>query len=295
MPINPPPHTYGAAFDRAAEKRKDAAWLEAAIRDPATRIVPLDGVRPLILETDAGPRAKLATAERLPAPALQDALFLGIEAGRPHFALELGDTPLVDLGLDDAAFVELRAVKGALPPIEAALLGFARALAHWHLRHRYCGACGRETVRAQGGHVRHCDGCGLDTFPRTDPAIIVLVHHDDRCLLGRSPRFPPEMFSTLAGFVEPGEGLEACVKREVFEEVGVEVDEIAYCSSQPWPFPQSLMLGFRARATRIDLKIDRDEIEDARWLTREDLRAGAVRLPNHDSIARYLIETWLAE
>ncbi|MDH3660388.1 MAG: NAD(+) diphosphatase, partial [Alphaproteobacteria bacterium] len=177
---------------------------------------------------------------------------------------------------------------------------YSRALVFWHQRHRFCGACGSETRPAHGGHVRKCSRCGTHHFPRSDPAVIVLVTHgagaDERCLLGRSPRFIPGMYSTLAGFVEPGESLEETVSREIREEAGVELADIAYCSSQPWPFPASLMLGFRARALDDHLMVDREELEDARWFTRDELldpKHRPIKLPNRDSIARHLIEDWL--
>jgi NAD+ diphosphatase len=189
-------------------------------------------------------------------------------------------------------------VGSLLPAQEAGLLAYARALAHWHARHRFCGACGRENLVASAGHARPCPACGNETFPRTDPAVIVLVISGERCLLGRAARFPTGMYSTLAGFLEPGESLEETLAREVYEEVGVRVVEAVYRSSQPWPFPQSLMLGFRARALGEELRIDPEEIEDARWFTRAELRHEEnrpVRLPSSDSIARYLIDEWLAE
>ncbi|MCB1885089.1 MAG: NAD(+) diphosphatase, partial [Geminicoccaceae bacterium] len=283
-------------LDRAAHHRRDPEWLAAAFADPSSAVVLLDGVRPLIEETEAGPRALIASSAALgPLPGGAVPLFLGLVGERPHFALDLGGRPLVEIGLDRGDYVELRSVGGALPRVEAGLLAFARAIAHWQLRHAHCGACGTLTRVAQGGHVRHCDACGLDVFPRTDPAVIVLVGHGNQCLLGRAPRFPEGMYSTLAGFVEPGESLEQCVQRELFEEVGIEVDGIRYLSSQPWPFPQSLMLGFRAEAKDTALRIDREELAEARWFGRDELRRGEIRLPSPDSIARYLVDGWLGE
>jgi NAD+ diphosphatase len=174
-------------------------------------------------------------------------------------------------------------------------------LSNWHAVHTHCANCGEHTVVVEAGHVRECPECGLHHFPRSDPAIIVLVTDDqDRALLGRSPNWPPGRFSTLAGFVEPGESLEAAVRREVLEESGVVIgDDVYYAGSQPWPMPSSLMLGFYARATGFDIEVDEDEIVDARWFSRDDLRAaieaGDVAVPGSISISRRLIEGWYGE
>jgi NAD+ diphosphatase len=291
---NRPPHTYSAnGFDRAGERRGDAAWLAAARAGAQTLLVPLSGLRVLVDGPDEAPRAVLPSAAELGIGPVEDAVFLGSLDGRPVFSMEADERTV-----GTAHYVELRSVGTLLPAAEGGLLAYARALAHWHARHRFCGACGTENRVAQGGHARQCPACGNETFPRTDPAVIVLVTFGDRCLLGRSARFAPGMYSTFAGFVEPGESLEDTLARELLEEVGVPVAEIAYRSSQPWPFPQSLMLGFRARAASEAFRIDDQEIEDARWLSRAELKdeeRRPVRLPNADSIARFLIDEWLAE
>lgn len=291
---NPPPHVYcGHGFDRAAERRRDPAWLAARRREPGSRVVPLAGLKVLVGGAEEAPRAVLPRLGEIGGPLPEGAVFLGMSGPDAVFAAELGEHR--DLA---GGFVELRSVGTLLPAAEAGLLAYARALAHWHARHRYCGACGHENEVAQGGHARLCPACGNETFPRTDPAVIVLVARGGRCVLGRAGRFPPGMYSTLAGFVEPGESLEETLRREVREEVGIELGAVAYRSSQPWPFPQSLMLGFRAEALGEALRIDPDELEDARWFSRAELRDAAgcpVRLPSPDSIARYLIDEWLAE
>jgi NAD+ diphosphatase len=291
---NRPPHTYSAnGFDRAGERRGDVAWLAAARADARALLVPLSGLRVLVDGPEEAPRAVLATAAELGLDPPEDAVFLGCLDGRPVFALEAEER-----SVGTAHYVELRSAGTLLPAAEGGLLAYARAMAHWHARHRFCGACGTENEVGQGGHARRCPSCGNETFPRTDPAVIVLVTAGERCLLGRSARFPPGMYSTFAGFVEPGESLEDTLARELLEEVGVTVAEIVYRSSQPWPFPQSLMLGFRARATSEAFRIDDAEIEDARWLSRAELadeERRPVRLPSADSIARFLIDEWLAE
>jgi NAD+ diphosphatase len=295
---NPPPHRYaGAGFDRAAHRRLDAEWLSARRADPATRVVLMSGLEVLVSATDV-PCVEIVAAERIGRPLPEEAIFLGEEGGVALFAADFGRAAVTN-----GRFVEVRTVGAALPAREAGWCAYARALAFWHSRHRFCGVCGGTTVSAQGGHIRRCQICDAQHFPRSDPAVIVLVthrhpEHGERCLLGRSTRFPAGLYSTLAGFVEPGETLEETVRREVYEESGVEVVEMAYRSSQPWPFPASLMLGFRATARDDRLRIDPDELVDAGWYTRDQLldpEHCPVKLPNPDSIARHLIEDWLYE
>ncbi len=241
---NRPPHTYSAnGFDRAGERRADADWIAAARVDPRALVVPLSGLRVLVDGPEEAPRVLLANAGDLGVELGGSSVFLGLLEGRPVFSVEADERTL-----GTAHYVELRSVGTLLAPAEGGLLAYARAMAHWHARHRFCGACGTENRIDQAGHARRCPACGNETFPRTDPAVIVLVTFGERCLLGRSTRFPPGMYSTFAGFVEPGESLEDTLARELLEEVGVPVAEIIYHSSQPWPFPSSLMLGFHARA-----------------------------------------------
>ena len=305
---NPPPHVYaGRAFDRAAKQRTDDTWLERQRRAPETRVLLMSDLKVMVLDDADPPCALWLTVGDLDEAVPDDALFLGQQRGVSAFAIDFGSA--VDIkyaprpagqARPGARFVELRSVGGLLPAEEAGLLAYSRGLIFWHQRHRFCGACGSETRSEQGGHVRKCSQCGTHHFPRSDPAVIVLVTHgdgaDERCLLGRSPRFIPGMYSTLAGFVEPGESLEETVAREIYEEAGVELTDITYSSSQPWPFPSSLMLGFQARAKSDHIMVDREELEDARWFTRDELLDPArrpVKLPSGDSIARHLIEEWL--
>ena len=300
---NPPPHIYASRqFDRAAKAREDAAWLEQQRGAPATRVLLMSGLKVMVLDEADPPCALWLTVGDLGEAVPDDALFLGQERGVSTFAVDLGGQALPDGGQarPRARYVELRSVGALMPAAEAGLLAYSRGLIFWHQRHRFCGACGAETRSEQGGHVRKCGRCGAHHFPRSDPAVIVLVTHgagrDERCLLGRSPRFIPGMYSTLAGFVEPGESLEETVARELYEEAGIEVTDIAYRSSQPWPFPSSLMLGFHARALSDHIVVDREELEDARWFARDELLDPArrpVKLPSGDSIARHLIEEWL--
>jgi NAD+ diphosphatase len=194
-------------------------------------------------------------------------------------------------------FEDLRQVAAGLPANDAAILAHARGLMHWRLRHGFCGVCGHGCEPRSAGHAMVCTGCGAQHFPRTDPAVIMLVVREDRCLLGHSTRFPKaRMFSTLAGFVEPGETLEEAVRREVEEETAVKVGDVRYHSSQPWPFPSSIMLGFHAEGLSDEIAIDPEELQEARWFTLAELRdpeAHGFALPRRDSIARRLIEDWM--
>jgi NAD+ diphosphatase len=291
--LNAPPHVYGArALNRAAERRRDRAWLAERRHDPSTRVVRALGLTVPVTGPEDAPRLFAPSVAELGIPVSESATFLGLDGDCALF-LEVTEETVPPF-----RHVELRSVGTLLPAGEAAVLAYARALLHWHSRHRFCPNCGHATLAEQGGHVRRCPSCSTEQFPRTDPAVIVLVTRGEHALLGRSARFIPGMYSTLAGFVEPGESLEETLYREVLEETGVEIKDATYRSSQPWPFPQSLMLGFRARTETETLRIDPHELEDARWFTREELRdpkRRPVRLPNADSIARFLIEEWLAE
>ncbi len=217
------------------------------------------------------------------------------------FAVDISaaDDPLPLLPEGMGEFVDLRAVGGGgLSPGDASVLAHARGLMHWRVKHRFCGVCGAPCEPRTAGHMLHCTGCNAQHFPRTDPAVIMLVYRDDFCLLGHSVRFPrATMFSTLAGFVEPGESLEEAVRREVLEEVGVEVGQVFYHSSQPWPFPANIMLGFYAEGLTERITIDPQELKDARWFSRDEIRRpeeNGFMLPRTDSIARRLIEDWMA-
>ncbi len=299
------PNVYsGGDIDRAAFMRRDENWLLARYADPRCRLVPMHGTRALVRRANSLVRAALprrgevaGLAERCGAP-----LFLGMVGDEAHFALDLTQLPEAAAPPElerFGEFAELRGVGAVLPAGEAALLAYARGLTHWHRSQLFCGRCGRPTESRQGGHVLACTdpACGTEHFPRTDPAIIVLVTAGDRCLLGRQARWTAGMFSTLAGFVEPGESLEETVAREVMEETGVRVARTRYHSSQPWPFPASLMLGFIAEAEHIvPPRVDPHELEAAAWFSRADIAAFGEqgrRLPGEDSIARRLIEEWL--
>jgi len=228
-------------------------------------------------------------------------ILLGMRKGRAHFAVDLSsieDPEEHPLLAREGHFVSLRSVGPHLDRLSGGLLALAQSMVYWRQQHRFCGACGSPNRSEEAGHWLRCtsENCGVLHFPRTDPAIIVRVTHEGRCLLGRQSRWPARRYSVLAGFVEPGESLEDAVRREVHEESGVRVDEVGYDSSQPWPFPASLMLGFTAAALDDSIRIDGDELDDVRWFSRQQLSSeiasGEVILPPEISLARHLIDDW---
>jgi NAD+ diphosphatase len=286
----------GAAVDRAAHRRLDEAWLAAAWSHPSTRVLVVCGGQVMVEETDEG-RTELVMLPSFEAPMAEThRYFLGTDAGGvSYFALQKDQLPG---RLDGAARpAGLREVGGLLSDRDAGLMVHAVALENWQRMHRFCSRCGERTVIAAAGHIRRCPACGAEHYPRTDPAVIMLVTDDqDRALLGRQLHWPEGRFSILAGFVEPGESLEQAVVREVLEECGVRVGEVCYRASQPWPFPSSLMIGFMAHATTSEIRVDGEEIHEARWFSRDDLRksveSGEILPPSGISIAARLIELW---
>ena len=296
MPSQPVRNVFAGPYvDRSSGLRKDAAWVEASLVDPGTRFVPVWQHRSLLrmLPVPAAVLLERAAVAGVADFAAADTILLGRFEGAACFAVELdaAGPPLLAAG---AEFADLRLAGGLLPPAEAGLLGYARAMVYWRQRHRYCGACGTVTVPQQAGHVMSCPrpGCGTEAFPRIDPAIIVLVTDGERALLGRQASWPAGRYSTIAGFVEPGESFEDAVVREVREETGVEVVDASYQSSQPWPFPSSLMIGFLARAGATTISHPDGELEDARWFTRDELASGMPALPPPQSISFRLIAEW---
>jgi NAD+ diphosphatase len=282
----------GPYLNRAAEWRKDEVRLRAALADPDALVVAVWQSRSLVVQNDRGLLAHFFTGvATLGHVEPSDLIFLGQFRERACFAIELTSTDEPRLE-SPAQFRDLRTVAGELPADEAGLLAYARAMVTWRERHRFCGRCGARTQPIQGGHVLRCTACETQTFPRIDPAIIVLIHDGERALLGRQAAWPPGWFSTIAGFVEPGESLEDAVVRETEEETGVRVDAVEYHSSQPWPFPSSLMIGFLAHAATTQIDLHDAELEDARWLSREQIANGEVALPPAHSISFRLIEEW---
>lgn len=283
------PHT-----DRSRPPRHDPAAVTTALAAPGALLVPVWRSKNL-LRRGGTPGAALLPAADWPALVADSSglVLLGTFRETVLFACELPAADEPDLG-DHAEFVDLRLAGGLLPADEAGMLAYARALIWWRSRHRWCGACGAPTVARDAGHVMTCtaEPCGQQSFPRLDPAIIVLVSDGDRALLGRQAAWPPGRYSTIAGFVEPGESLEDAVAREVLEETGIDVDNVRYHSSQPWPFPSSLMLGFHARALNLDIRCNDAELDDAQWFSRADIAAGRPVLPPPQSVSHRLIEDW---
>jgi len=294
---------YAGGLDRASHLRKDAAWLAERLPHATSRFVPVWRGQNLIADDESPTPFAIFLAADAIATEGKDTVLLGIDNDVAFFAIDLSDLETPRDAIREAppsAFVDLRRVGPLLPRRDGSMLAFARGMIYWHSRHRFCGVCGYKTVSEQAGHVRRCTNptCVTTHFPRTDPAVIMLVHDgNERCLLGRQTAWPQGMHSTLAGFVEPGESLEEAVAREVFEETHVTLSSVTYHSSQPWPFPASLMLGFHAEAKTTDIIVDTTELEAARWyekswlLPHEDDEA--FRLPRKDSIARRLLEDWL--
>ncbi len=314
------PNTFtGAGLDRAADgRRTDAAWIGDQLQHPNARA---------LLAADSGVRVRDG---RLDLPALSEApaghsapVLLGLDADGPLFALDEGPAPapgarprLVGAGgrrgepaPADADHVGLRDAASVLDPGEAGLAAYATALLNWHRAHGFCANCGAPTDVAEGGLVRTCPACGVPHHPRVDPVVIMLVTDADRLLLGRQRTWPARRYSALAGFVSPGESLEEAVAREVLEEVGVRVGVPIYQSSQPWPFPASLMLGFTVAWSDGEVGGSDPELEDARWFTRAEVSDAAredswatpeaegdsLLLPPRSAIARRLIDGWLAQ
>ncbi|MFH1806026.1 MAG: NAD(+) diphosphatase [Pseudomonadota bacterium] len=294
--------------DRDAAIRVSGQWRQTLLRERDVRILVCYGGDPLFTgpEDSGAHDILILDAARLLRLDIDHEsaswVYLGRNDGRPVLALDLSSLlPDRDqaAAMMQGAFGNMRTRMAALPDRDAALAAQARALFIWHRKHRFCGACGHPTMMLEAGYRLKCSNpeCGIDHFPRIDPAVIMLVHHQDHVLLARSPQFLPDTVSVLAGFVEPGETLEQAVQREVFEEVGIRTATPRYIASQPWPFPGSLMLGFVAEAKTIDIVIDEKEIEFAMWVHRDEvdgLPARGIHLPRPISIARYLLENWKA-
>jgi NAD+ diphosphatase len=286
----------GAYLDRRAEARLHEGWLAEAQGDPATLYLAMREGAALILPAEGDALTRIAFLEGQDprvrsALATEGAVLLGWFREQRCLMVELSPDSEAREPLE--RFAELRPLVSELAPADAGLMAYARALHLWHTGHRFCGRCGAPTRSERAGHMRRCSSCEQQSFPRLDPAIIVLVHDGVHALLGRQASWQPNRYSTIAGFVEPGESLEDAVRREVEEETGVSAHMIAYHSSQPWPFPASLMLGFIARAEHTEPELRDGELEDARWFTREQIRSGAIGLPPRESISRRLIDHWL--
>lgn len=285
----------GPYIDRRADAREEAGWLQATRSDPATLYMLGRGTTQLV-RTKPEPRIEFLTNDH---PVARDAdprqlILLGWFRGVRCVLIELEPERSVSVP-EGATFEELRPLSPLLLGDEAGLLAYARALVIWRSRHHFCGVCGKSTVPERAGHVIRCTNeiCRHEFFPRIDPAIIVLVTDGERALLGRQASWPPGRFSTIAGFVEPGESLEDAVVREVMEETAVPVTSASYDSSQPWPFPSSLMIGFHATAEPGSIVQVSGELESAAWFTREQIESGGTMVPPSHAISYRLISAWL--
>lgn len=307
----------GSGLDRAGEIRDDDTAVAAARAHPDSRAILFWRGKPLISCENPAALVRLPLDHAVLRQASQDSILLGREDGAARFGFDLSGWVPDDLDEDqlggfldaseqrhpclpsEMAFAELRRVMTWLSPRDAELAATGKAIFGWHETHGFCARCGEQTRMAQAGWQRRCPACNASHFPRTDPVVIMLITKGNSVLVGRSPGWPDKMFSLLAGFVEPGETLEAAVRREVFEEAGVRVGDVAYLASQPWPFPASLMFGCSGEALNTDLTIDPVEIEDAMWVTREDMMTAFSGhhpdlLPaRKGAIAHFLIEKWL--
>jgi NAD+ diphosphatase len=285
----------GPYIDRRAEAREQQGWLDAALSDPGTLYMVGRGTTQLVRAAPE-PRIEFLSPEHPIVGAAQqhELVLLGWFRGSRCVLIQLEPDRVLNVP-EGATFEELRPLSPLLQGDEAGLLAYGRALAIWRSRQRFCGVCGYSTLPERAGHVFRCtnEACRHEFFPRLDPAIIVLVTDGERALLGRQASWPPGRYSTIAGFVEPGESLEDAVAREVMEETAVEVTSVRYHSSQPWPFPSSLMIGFQATAQPGSLVRVNGELEAAAWFTREEIQSGATRVPPSHAISYRLISAWL--
>ncbi len=294
----------GAPLDRLSHRRADDGWMTKKLYDPESRIVAVWRDKSLVHNEDESALLPTVGEARELLDAGRYHSFLGMRDGTAYFGVDLSHHedpyqahPQIDA---NGAFEDLRKVGPALAQAEGSILAHARGLMFWHRRNGFCGVCGSETKPEKAGSQRRCQNpdCKTEHFPRTDPAVIMLVYKGDNCLLGRTRNFMPQMYSTLAGFVESGETLEEAVAREVLEETAVVVDpaKVRYWASQPWPFPASLMLGFHAEAETDEIIVDTEEMEDARWVHKsqlDHLEDFGMKLPRRDSIAYRLIVSWM--
>lgn len=305
----------GSALERAGELRGSADAIAARWADPKGRVVPIWRGKPLFAGEFA---AWLEIDHPVFDHCAEAAIFLGIDAGAPRFAMNVSgwepeekpDTlgaffdPSEQIfpGMPEAhVFAELRGRMTRITARDAEFLAMARGMLEWHRTHRFCARCGAKSILSMAGWQRDCTDCGAKHFPRTDPVVIMLITRGNSVLIGRSHGWPEGMYSLLAGFVEPGEPIEAAVRREIFEESGIRVGQVTYLASQPWPFPNSLMIGCHGEALTNDITVDPVELDDAIWLTREEVMeaiAGnhaVVKPARNGSIARFLLVNWLAD
>lgn len=305
----------GSGLDRAAELRGDDKRIAELLSAPETRLLPVWRGKPLFEGAAGGwlQRDAFQAAFQIAEP-----VFIGLDDGEARFAVDvsgwepgkLPDTlrdffdPSEQMHPDlpeGVAFAELRGRMADLTPREAELIATGKGVLGWHATHKFCAVCGHPSDMIEAGWQRQCPSCGARHFPRTDPVVIMLITHGNDVLVGRSPGWPEGMYSLLAGFVEPGETIEAAVRREVFEESGIRVGQVDYLASQPWPFPASLMFGCQGAAISRDISLDPIELEDAIWVSREEMARifrgehDSIRPPRRGAIAQFLLQRWLED
>ena len=273
----------GNPLDRASQRRQNSGWVAALLDDPEARLLPLHALRPQIRHSSAAHLGWQSVAQWRPLIESGSTLiFLGLGDGRAYFALDATAAELPAGG--DVTLMDARAAAALVEGDEAAILAEARSLIDWHARHRFCAQCGTPSVVVSGGWARHCPSCKAHHFPRVDPVVIMLAVSGERCLLGRGLRRPGARFSCLAGFMEPGETLEEAVRREILEESSIRVGRVHYLASQPWPFPSTLMIGCLAEALSEEITIDPEELAEARWFERDEVRAMVERSRSDDPV-----------
>jgi NAD+ diphosphatase len=291
------------ALDRAALRRDDAAWQSAAYRAADTRVIAICQDVPVMGWNGTAITPHFTVPQALELGAVDDAVFLGLHSGRSYFAHHVAPEAFEALqARADLKLIGMRsiAMQGLIDPSMLSAFGTAKSLLSWHARHRFCSACGQPSVATSAGWKRVCPACGTEHFPRTDPVVIMLAVRGDVCLMGRGPQFPEGFYSCLAGFLEPGETIEEAVRRETFEEAGIRVGRVKYIQAQPWPFPSSLMIGCIAEALTQDIQIDRQELADARWFTKQEVasilqntHAEGFSAPPRMAIAHHMMELFV--
>ena len=299
------PHIFAAnPLDRGEAERRDEEWLQRQAQDPASRLLPLWQLNVPVDAAADPPRLAWLPPSALPALGVEAApVFLGLREGRAHFAVDVSAAPREAVEAYNGGglvFEDARTAAERMETTDSGIVAQARANLVWHQRHGFCALCGQPTYIARGGQVRRCSACQAEHYPRTDPVVIVVVHDGDRCLLGQSRGrlVALRRYSALAGFMDQGESIEEAVAREVKEEAGIQVAEVRYHSSQPWPFPSSLMIGCHATAATTEIAMDAEEMTDVQWFDREEVllalaeRSEKLAIPGPTAIAHHLISAW---
>lgn len=293
----------GSGLERCERERANRRWLQDEQDAPHARFIALHNLQVAMLTHPALEPAYLKI-EEIPVAIENETtmLFLGQKDGKSIFAVECLQAEAEQLQDVGYHFIDVRSIAMQMHGSELSILGHARSMMSWHLKNRFCGTCGTRTLVQRGGAVRYCgnETCATEFYPRNDPVVIMLAHRGDQCLLGRQHRFPPKMYSALAGFLEHGESLEEAVRRELFEEAGVEIGQVEYIASQPWPFEQSIMIGCLAEAISEDIVLDKEELDDARWVSLAHVRqamdgdeTAPIAVPPDMAIAHHLVKHWI--